>query len=189
MGVGLQGDSGQLQFQLLYTFWFQRQQLGGGAGHPHPVTVTRELGHSQFCQHIGSTRTEGSVPHQLGRDLAYAEAGDTVREGPHLARTGASQGFPRAVASVGLFSRGTTRFSGSLSCGAREVRSPCTTLRWGRAPGKPSLAGACWAKDSAKRRRQWHPTPVFLPGESQGRGSLVGCCLWGRTESDTTEVT
>ena len=32
-------------------------------------------------------------------------------------------------------------------------------------------------------------TPVFLPGESQGRGSLVGCCLWGHTESDTTEVT
>ena len=30
------------------------------------------------------------------------------------------------------------------------------------------------------------PTPVFLPGESQGRGSLVGCGLWGRTESDTT---
>ena len=33
------------------------------------------------------------------------------------------------------------------------------------------------------------PTPVFLPGESQGRGSLVGCRLWGRTESDTTAVT
>ena len=30
--------------------------------------------------------------------------------------------------------------------------------------------------------------PAF-PGESQGRGSLVGCCLWGRTESDTPEVT
>ena len=38
-------------------------------------------------------------------------------------------------------------------------------------------------------RRKWQPTPVFLPGESQGRGSLVGCHLWGRTESDTTEVT
>ena len=38
-------------------------------------------------------------------------------------------------------------------------------------------------------RRQWQPTPVFLPGESQGQGSLVGCHLWGRTESDTTEVT
>ena len=32
------------------------------------------------------------------------------------------------------------------------------------------------------RRRQWHPTPVFLPGESQGQGSLVGCHLWGHTE-------
>ena len=38
-------------------------------------------------------------------------------------------------------------------------------------------------------RRKWQPTPVFLPGESQGRGSLVGCHLWGCTESDTTEVT
>ena len=38
-------------------------------------------------------------------------------------------------------------------------------------------------------RRKWQPTPVFLPGESQGRGSLVGCRLWGPTESDTTEVT
>ena len=38
-------------------------------------------------------------------------------------------------------------------------------------------------------RRKWQPTPVFLPGEPQGRGSLLGCCLWGRTESDTTEAT
>ena len=38
-------------------------------------------------------------------------------------------------------------------------------------------------------RRKWQPTPVFLPGESQGRGSLVGCLLWGRTESDMTEAT
>ena len=38
-------------------------------------------------------------------------------------------------------------------------------------------------------RRKWQPTPVFLPGESQGEGSLVGCRLWGRTESDTTEAT
>ena len=37
--------------------------------------------------------------------------------------------------------------------------------------------------------RKWQPTPVFLPGESQGQGSLVGCRLWGRTESDTTEAT
>ena len=36
-------------------------------------------------------------------------------------------------------------------------------------------------------RRQWHPTPVLLPGKSPGRRSLVGCSPWGRTESDTTE--
>ena len=38
-------------------------------------------------------------------------------------------------------------------------------------------------------RRKWQPTPVFLPEESQGQGSLVGFRLWGHTESDTTEAT
>ena len=38
-------------------------------------------------------------------------------------------------------------------------------------------------------RRKWQPTPVFLPGESQGWGSLVGCHLWGHTELDTTKAT
>ena len=38
-------------------------------------------------------------------------------------------------------------------------------------------------------KRKWQPTPVLLPGESQGQGSLVGFRLWGRTESDTTEAT
>ena len=38
-------------------------------------------------------------------------------------------------------------------------------------------------------RRKRQPTPVFLPGESQERQSLVGCRLWGHTESDTTEAT
>ena len=37
--------------------------------------------------------------------------------------------------------------------------------------------------------KEMQPTPVFLPGECQGQGSLVGCRLWGRTESDLTEVT
>ena len=38
-------------------------------------------------------------------------------------------------------------------------------------------------------RRKWQPHPVLLPAESQGWRSLVGCRLWGRTESDTTEAT
>ena len=37
------------------------------------------------------------------------------------------------------------------------------------------------------RRRQWHPTPVFLPGKSHVQRSLVGCSPWGLEESDTTE--
>ena len=39
----------------------------------------------------------------------------------------------------------------------------------------------------SKWRRQWHPTPVLLPGKSHGRRSLVGCSPWGRKESDMTE--
>ena len=45
-----------------------------------------------------------------------------------------------------------------------------------------------WALENI-RRRQWQPTPVLLPGKSQGQQSLVGCRLWDRTESDMTEAT
>ena len=40
---------------------------------------------------------------------------------------------------------------------------------------------------NSRRRRQWHPTPVLLPGKSHGRGSLVGYSPWGCKKSDTTE--
>ena len=51
------------------------------------------------------------------------------------------------------------------------------------------LQATLCSPETSNRRRQWHPTPVLLPGESQGRGSLVGCRLWGHTESDMTEAT
>ena len=44
----------------------------------------------------------------------------------------------------------------------------------------PVTPGVSW-------RRQWHPTPVLLPGKSHGQRSLVGCSPWGHQESDTTE--
>ena len=50
-------------------------------------------------------------------------------------------------------------------------------------------ATSLWLFTFMHWRRKWQPTPVFLPGESQGWGSLVGCRVWGRTESDTTDVT
>lgn len=48
------------------------------------VALTTDLGHSQFCQHIGCTRPKGSVPHQLGRDLACADTGNVAQETPTL---------------------------------------------------------------------------------------------------------
>ena len=46
---------------------------------------------------------------------------------------------------------------------------------------------AFWVHCDTFWRRQWHPTPVLLPGKSHGPRSLVGCSPWGRYESDTTE--
>ena len=72
-------------------------------------------------------------------------------------------------------------------------------IPWMKEPGRPQSMGSLRVRhDSVTSlslftfmhwRRKWQPTPVFLPGESQGQGSLVGCHLWGRTESDTTEAT
>ena len=50
-------------------------------------------------------------------------------------------------------------------------------------------ATSLWLFTFKHWRRKWQPTPVFLPGESQGQGSLVGCRLWGCTELDTIEAT
>ena len=61
------------------------------------------------------------------------------------------------------------------SMGSRRVVHDCTT-------SLPLFTFMHW-------RRKWQPTPVFLPGESRGQGSLVGCRLWGRTELDTTGAT
>ena len=72
-------------------------------------------------------------------------------------------------------------------------------IPWMEEPGKLQSMGSLrvghdWATSLSlftfmRWRRKWQSTPVFLPGESQGRRSLVGCHLWGRTESDTTEAT
>ena len=72
-------------------------------------------------------------------------------------------------------------------------------IPWTEEPGKLQSMGSRrtrhnWATSLSlftfmHWRKKWQPTPVFLPGESQGRGSPVGCHLWGRTESDTTEAT
>ena len=57
------------------------------------------------------------------------------------------------------------------------------------AKSRTRLSGFAFTFHFHALEKEIAPTPVFLPGESQGRGSLVGCHLWGRTESDTTEAT
>ena len=59
----------------------------------------------------------------------------------------------------------------------------------GVAKSQTGLSNVTFTFPFMQWRRKWQLTPVFLPGESQGRGSLVGCRLWGRTESDMTEAT
>ena len=86
-------------------------------------------------------------------------------------------------------------------CLEKEMATHSSVLAWripgtGEPGGLPSMGshrvGHDWsdlAAAAAAVTYKWQPTPVFLPGESQGRRSLVGCRLWGRTELDTTEVT
>ena len=80
---------------------------------------------------------------------------------------------------------------------APHSRPLAWNIPWSEEPGRLQSMGLLrvghnWATSLSlftfmHWRRKWQPAPVFLPGEAQGRGSLVGCRLWGRTESDTTE--
>ena len=94
-------------------------------------------------------------------------------------------------------------FPGIMYGMEKAMVSHSSTLSWkipwteepGRLQSMESLrvghdwATSLWIFTFVHWRRKWQPTPVSLPGESQGWGSLVGCRLWGRAESDTTEVT
>ena len=89
------------------------------------------------------------------------------------------------------------------TCAALSVATHSSTLAWKipwtEEPGGLQSTGSLrvghnWATSLSlftflHWRRKWQPTPVFLLGESRGWGSLVGCHLWGCTESDTTEAT
>ena len=100
-----------------------------------------------------------------------------------------------------IFFRQVLRLLSRLSEKAMATHSSTLAWKipWTEEPGRLQFMGSRRIKHgwgtslslftSVHWRRKWQPTPVFLPGESQGRGSMVGCRLWGLTESDTTEVT
>ena len=92
-----------------------------------------------------------------------------------------------------------TRSYGTEKTMAPHSSTCAWKIPWTEEPGRLQYMGSLgvrhdWATSLSlftftHWRRKWQPTPVFLPGESQGRGSLVGCRLWGCAESDTTEAT
>ena len=99
---------------------------------------------------------------------------------------------------------GTFCFWAAVRSRAEEVMAPHSStlawkIPWTEEPGRlQSMGSRRVGHDCATSlslftflhwRRKWQPTPVFLPGESQGQRSLVGFCLWGHTELDMTEST
>ena len=98
---------------------------------------------------------------------------------------------------------GKTKLNDYRNAYRRRQWHPTPVLLPGKSRGRRRLEGCSHGVAEGRTRlsdftftfhfhaleKERQPTPVFLPGESQRLGSLVGCRLWGRTESDTTEVT
>ena len=111
-------------------------------------------------------------------------------------------GIPWILMSVWL--SGSEQSWSCLQCPSEKAMAPHSStlawkIPWTEEPGRLQSMGSLrvrhdWATSLSPFtfmhwRRKGQPILVFLPGESQGWLSLVGCCLWGRTESDTTEAT
>ena len=140
---------------------------------------------------VGLLRAQ-PLHHSLPQTLAWAHCSphsdllDTHVHPPCIST------FPRVEllgCSKGVSEKAMTPHSSTLAWKISWMEKPCGLQSMG------SLrVGHDWATSLSlftflHWRRKWQPTPVFLPGESQGRGSLLGCRLWGRTESDMTEAT
>ena len=96
-----------------------------------------------------------------------------------------------------LQSMGSLRVGHDLTSEAEKAMATHSStlawkIQWMEEPGRLQSMGSLrvgFTFTFLHWRRKWQPTPVFLPGEFQGWGSLVSCHLWDGTESDTTEVT
>ena len=154
--------------------------------------------------------------HRVGHDWSNFAQADTIRKGQSgsiLLDCLLRKGFTHR--NTNITEGRTTKFTSSSSCfWVQAIISPlhhqmnACVICIGEGSGTPlqyfclenlqsmgSLrVGLDWETSLSlfpfmHWRRKWQPTPVFLPGEFQGLGSLVGFHLWGHTEPDTTEVT
>ena len=143
---------------------------------------------------------KSSIKHQKEIVSSFTSKGWESRDSHFLKAVKGESGDTRARISV----QPSTHNYQPLASGPEKAMAPhSSTLAWktpwmeepGRLQSMGSLGvGHDWVTSLSLFtfmywRRKWQPIPVFLPGESQGQGSLVGCRLWGRTELDTTEVT
>ena len=94
-----------------------------------------------------------------------------------------------------LSGRTDGRTSGDKGGGDEVAQGAAQGRAWNLSPSTPCHGLLSRPLEKTQRSpspRAWRPdfpgAPVFLPGESQGQGSLMGCCLWGRTESDTPQA-
>ena len=146
---------------------------------PHLEGKQRTSLSSQFATPISWSPMSGlkgvEPPLQFGERTRDCSPGQAGKEGAHLERTGASQGFPRAAAPVGVFSRGTTRISGSLSCGQVSMRVARGSASWLSSHGRGLGPRDALKKDSRGLCRGAAGNPRFprlLPGTL---GNFPGC--------------
>ena len=139
---------------------------------PHPPCLAQSCGQAPELW--------AGFPQDARPSVPVSKASSAVRPlhlGSRGIRTPLEAWLPKALGLVGPDCR-----AWPAGCSLRS--SSCLGRKPPRAPQleeTPEI-GKHW-------RRKWQPTPVFLPGESQGRGSLVGGYLWGRTEPDMTKAT
>ena len=134
----------------------------------------------------------------VGREGGMLQTDNTGMRSQCLSHTGSALLCPYSVYGISM---GFVAVYGILPEKAMATHSSTLAWKipWMKEPGRLQSMGSRrvghdWATSLSlftfmHWRRKWQPTSLFFSGESQGRWGLVGCRLWGRTESDTTEAT
>ena len=155
------------------------------------------LSHVPLFAILWSAALQASLSFTVSQSLLKLMSTKLVRPSKHLILCCSILLLPSIFPKIRVFS------SELALCTEKAMAPHSSTLAWKipwtEEPGRLQSMGSLrvrhdWVTSLSlftfmHWRRKWQPTPVFLPGESQGRGSLVGCCLWGRTESDMIEAT
>ena len=118
-----------------------------------------------------------------------AGGGGEIQDGEGICIPMADSRWCLAEANTVLLEKALAPHSSSLAWKIPWMEEPCRLQSMGSLRVRHNWATSLSLFTFMHWRRKWQPTPVFSPGESQGWGSLMGCCLLGHTESDMTEAT